>query len=544
MVREMAHELRADLVLSNARVLTCSSFEEDRHPRGTLMSGGLPCLPGEPRSTARYVAIKDDRIIGVGDAEEISRFKGQGTREIDCQDMSLVPGFIDAHCHLFALASSLRGVNCGRDTAGSISEIVEAINQRAQNSPPGTWIRAFGYDEFYLAEKRHPNRWDLDTAAPYHPVRLDHRTGHATALNSRALELLNISKDTPDPAGGIIERDDASGGPTGVLFEMGDYIRKHTEHRQDDPSFLEGIRKVNTLLLSRGITSVQDASPGNDYQRWESFRRVKQQGQLTPRVTMMAGASRLESFLEMGLKPGNGDKSLRVGPVKLILSLTTGSFHPHREELNRTVLDAHERGFQVAIHAVEQEAVEAAADAILDVQTALPRPDARHRIEHCSECTPRAMGKIKRGGVVVVTQPSFIYHNGDKFLSLTDERVLPYLYPVASLGEVGISVAAGSDAPISSPDPILGVYSAVARKTRGGSLLLPSEAVSVRKSLKMHSITAAYAAFEEKIKGSISVGKLADLVLLNEDPMATETEGIKRIEVVMTMVGGEVVWQR
>ena len=517
----MAQERHADVVLSNARVLT----PVRSRPHG-------------------FVAVKGGKILGVGDAEEASGFKGPRTREIDCHGMALVPGFNDAHCHLMALASSLRGVDCRPDRTNSISQIVETISRRAEVTPPGGWIRAFGYDEFYVAEKRHPTRWDLDRAAPAHPLRLDHRTGHASVLNSRALDLLNISRDTSDPADGVIERDEASGEPTGVLFEMGDYIRRGTEAYRDEEGFLEGVRKANELLLSRGITSVQDASPGNDFHRWQSFRGLKEEGYLTPRVTIMAGASHLQSFLDVGLTPGCGDDALRVGAVKLMLSLATGALQPHREELMEVVLRAHERGFQLAFHAVEEEAVEAAADALLNAQATLPLSDARHRIEHCSECPPGVLQKLKACRALVVTQPAFIYHNGEKYLSLVDERLLPYLYPVGSLTMYGIPVAAGSDAPVSYPDPLLSICSAVTRRTKGGPDLFPSQAISVRVALKMHSISGAYASFEEKKKGSIEVGKLADLVLLEKDPTALEPEGIKEIKVMMTMVGGDVMWQR
>ena len=249
----MAQQRYADLIFSNARVITM-----------------------EPRSpTAQFVAVRGDKILWVGSIEESHQFKGPHTREIDCQDMALVPGFNDAHIHLLALASSLRGVDCRPDNAGSISQIVDEIGRQARSRQTGEWVRAFGYDEFNLAEKRHPNRWDLDRATHAHPVRLDHRTGHASVLNSVALQLLQITRDTPDPPDGIIDRDEAGGEPTGILFEMGDYIRIYNGSHQNDVDLLEGVRSANDLLLSRGITSIQDASPGNDFHRWKFFHSLK-----------------------------------------------------------------------------------------------------------------------------------------------------------------------------------------------------------------------------------------------------------------------------
>ena len=518
----MERERQADLILTNALVLTME-----------------PAMP-----TAEFVAVKGGKILGVGDVTAASQFIGPGTRQMDCQGMTLLPGFIDAHCHLMALASSLRAVDCRPDRTSSISQIVEAVRGRAKKVPRGSWVRAFGYDEFYLAEKRHPKRWDLDRASPSYPVRLDHRTGHASVLNSRALEILNITKHSPDPVDGVIEREEAGGEPTGLLYEMGDYLRRGMAAHRDSEATLEGMRMANSLLLSMGITSLQDASPGNDLPRWRTFQMLKAGGWLTPRVMAMAGACHLQSFLDEGLTPGFGDHDLTLGAVKVMLTLTTGALLPNREELQRLVLDADRKGFQIAIHAVEEQSVEAAADALLCAQAALPMPHRRHRIEHCSECPPQVLDKVAGCQAMVVTQPSFVFHTGDRYLALSEQALLPHLYPLASFAKAGIAVAAGSDAPVTPPDPLVGIYAAVTRRTKGGFQFYPEQAISPESALRMHTIGAAHASFEEGIKGTIKEGKLADLVLLDQDPTAVEPEAIQRIRVVMTLVGGEVVWQR
>ena len=540
----MARGQYADVLLSNARLLTLRPLALGRPFSRAGESKGGPRIPGGTTPQTGWVAVKDGVILAVGAREGPAQFKGPHTLEIDCQGMALAPGFVDAHCHLMGLASSLVSVDCRPGKARSISQIVEAIRTQAQRTPLGQLVSAFGYDEFYLSEKRHPTRWELDAAAPSHPVRLDHRTGHASVLSSRALDLLNISKETADPVDGVIQRDGASGEPTGVLYEMGGHIRGLKDYHQHEERFLEGMRKANELLLSRGITSVQDASPGNDVQRWHTFRNLKENRLLTPRVTMMIGASHLDSFLRMDHAPGSGDSSLKLGAVKVMLTLSTGALQPQREELMQIVIASHRRGFQLAFHAVEEEAVEAVADALIVAQSDLPGPALRHRIEHCSECPPRLLDKLKRSGALVVTQPSFIYHNGERYLSQVDKWVLQYLYPLGLLSEGGITLAAGSDAPVTDPDPLLSLWSAVTRTTSGGSVLALMQAVSVETALRMHSIEAAYASFDEKRTGSIEVGKLADLVLLDKDPTGVEQDEIRDIRVMMTMADGQVVWQR
>ena len=518
--------MHADLLLSNANVLT--------------LDPEAPC--------AWFVAVAAGRIVGVGDRAGATAFRGPRTREMDCLGMTLAPGFNDAHCHLLALASSLRGVDCRPESVASIHELLESVRLRALKTPLDgqggvPWIRAFGYDEFFLREKRHPNRWELDRAAPAHAVRLDHRTGHASVLSSKALELVGIDRYTADPVQGIIERDGATREPTGVLFEMGDFLGSHTRVRGDQDAFLEGIGGANRLLLSRGVTSLQDASPANDMARWETFRHLKDRGRLVPRVSLMAGAAHLDAFLAQGLAPGSGDGDLRLGAVKVMLGLATGALHPPERELKEIVLRAHRRGFPMAIHAVEQEAVAAAAAALMHAAAAVPASKPRHRIEHCSECPPWVLEKVRASWALVVTQPVFIYHSGEKYLSKVEEGLLPHLYPLASLAGAGVAVAAGSDAPVAHPDPMLGIYAAVTRGTNAGSRLFPSQGLGVLDAIRAHTSTAAYASGEEAQKGTIEVGKLADLVLLDGDPTKVEHEAIKDIKVMATLVGGRIAWE-
>ena len=539
----MARAQYADVVLSNARALTLRAMTPGSDPSRPREAEGTPRTLGESSPRLGFVAVKDGVILAVSAQGDSKQFKGPRTREIDCHGMALVPGFIDAHCHLMGLASSLLGVDCRPGKACSVAQIVDSISKQAEQTPSGELLRAFGYDEFYLAEKRHPTRWDLDAATRSHPVRLDHRTGHASVLNSRALEMFNISGESPDPLDGVIERDGDSGEPTGVLYEMNGYLRGSTDDHRNEERFREGVRRANELLLSKGITSIQDAGPGNDVRCWNTFRDLKQNSLLTPRVSMMIGAPNLDSFLDLGLAPGFGDSSLKLGAVKVMLTLTTGALLPDREELMEIVMSSHRRGFQLAFHAVEEEAVEAVAEALLIAQVALPSQAPRHRIEHCSECPPQAMKKLKRSGALVVTQPSFIYHNGEKYLSQVDQRLLEYLYPLNSLEGAGIPLAAGSDAPVTDPDPLLGIYSAATRATNDDAFMVPAQRVSVETALRMHTIGGAYASFDERRTGSIEVGKLADLVLLDRDPTGVEPEETKDIRVMMTMRAGEVLWQ-
>ncbi len=540
----------ADLLLHNANVITL-----DRR-----------------LSRAQAVAVRGESIAGVGSLAEMEHLCGPATRRMDCLGLTLLPGLVDAHCHLLALAASLTGVDCRPPTVGSIQALQQALWRRAGQTPPGRWVRGFGYDDLSLAEGRHPTRWELDEASPHHPVRLDHRSGHAVVLNSRGLDLAGITSETPDPAGGVIARDPAAGQPTGLLLELGGWLRRRLGGLRDAGEVDEGVRRMERLLLGYGITSVQDAGPGNGLARWDAFRALKDSGRLRCRVTMMAGLQELPAFQEAGLGFGHGDAGLRLGHAKLMLTLATGALHPDMEELRHSVAQARRAGFPVAIHAIEQEAVAAAAEALCQnpapAAGSPPSPlsqrgargdfpsaslQARDRIEHCAECPPRVLAQVRRCGAAVVTQPGFVYWNGDAYQQRVATELLPHLYPVGALHRSGAPLAFGSDAPVVDPNPWPAIYSAVTRRTRGGRRLPAQDdgdaegsQVPLADALAMHTLGGAQAEGAQAQKGSIQPGKLADLTLVDGDPTRMDSAGIEALRdlrAVMTMIGGQVVWE-
>ena len=497
--------------------------------------------PSRPRARAQAVAVAQERIQAVGSNDEIRGLCGPDTQVIDGQGLTLLPGLIDSHCHLLSLARTTQELDCRPDKVPSVKAIAHRVFEWARIVPPGEWVRCFGYDHLALEESRHPTHHDLDHISPRHPVRLDHRSGHATVLNSMGLQMAGITADTPDPVEGVIERD-TNGEPTGVLFEMSAYLSQRMDGGRSQAKIKQGVTAANRLLLSCGVTSVQDAGPENGPERWQAFRDLVDSGTLETRVTMMAGSGRRAELLDAGLSwgatGGSGDHHVRLGHVKVMLTMSTGALHPSLEELRRS-------GFPLAVHCVGQEAVAAAAQVISELPP-LPPGVPPHRIEHCSECPPEVLAAVQRSGAAVVTQPGFIHWNGPGYRKTVDSSLQSHLYAIGAIEAAGVSVAFGSDAPVIHPNPWPAIHSAVTRRDHKGRPFPEtgdSGRVSAQSALRMYTLSGAESEGTQAHKGSITPGKLADLVVVDADPLTVDPEGLKDIKAKMTMVGGRVVWE-
>ncbi len=579
--------MNVSLILLNANVLTLG--QSCPRADAVAVAGGRIAAVGGNGEILRFAQndrcfAQDDIRFAQGDirfaqgdihfarsdirfAQNDKRWVGR-TQVIDCQGLALLPGFNDAHCHLPGLGRRLQDLDCGAGGLSgggvtSVAALQAAVRQWAAGLPAGAWVRGYGYDERRMCEGRHPNRWELDAAAPGHPVWLEHRSGHAAALNSRALDLAGIHRETPDPPGGVIERDPVSGEPTGTLFELRSFLRQRLGNTRSPQEFEDGMRAAGQLLGGYGITSVQDAGADNGIERWRAFRRLQADGVLSCRITMFAGMERLDELAAAGLSFGSGDNWLRLGHAKIMLTLTAGALHPSAAELARLVAGAHRRGFPVALHCVEEEAIAVAADVLASQRRTDWRERSRptnhspdragvavaDRIEHCAEGGASLVDAVRRSGAAVVTQPGFIYHNGAAYRRNVAPRLLPHLYPAGALHRAGVAVAFGSDAPVIDPNPWPAIYGAVTRRAGDGERLSgdgagDGQAVDVATALRMYTTAGAVAEGLAGEKGAIVPGMLADMVLVDADPLAVEHGGLPGIRAVMTVIDGAVVWGR
>ncbi|MGQ9573499.1 MAG: amidohydrolase [Dehalococcoidia bacterium] len=494
--------------------------------------------PRRPRAQA--VAVQGERILAVGSNADIRRHARRPRAEvIDCRGRALLPGFIDAHCHLLAYAASLLAVDCSPDAVSSIADIQAALRRQAEVTPRGRWIRAVGYSETDLAEGRHPTRWDLDAAAPHHPVRLIHRSGHACVLNSLGLRLCGIGLETEEPPGGYLERDLAAGESTGVLLEMNELVDRAVPPL-GEKELVDGVRLANQRFLAAGVTSVVDATHTNGPAEWELLRRLRQQGHLAPRLTAMVGFEHREAAARW--REEGDDGGLELGAVKLMIKELGEEIYPQEDALAEMVSQAHAEGWQISIHAVEERAVAAAAGALARALAESSRHDHRHRIEHCGICPPPLVERIATAGLMVVTQPSFLYYSGDRYLRQVPPDKQPHLYPLRSLLAAGVRLAAGSDCPVVRPEVAPGLYGATTRRSKGDQPVGEEESISIDEALGLYTTAAAYAIFAEGGRGSIAPGRLADLAVLSADPTTCRPSDLLGVQPQMTIVGGQMIW--
>jgi predicted amidohydrolase YtcJ len=507
--------MSADLLLYGGRVLTLD--------------------PDLPETEA--VAIADGKILAVGNEKDLRSFCSSRTHKLSCSGQTVLPGFIDPHLHLFAWASRL----CGTDAsvARSIPEIQRLLLNRLSRVSDTEWLRGYGYDEFFLVEKRHPTKQELDRVSANHPIILRHRTGHAAVLNSVALQRAGISHDFVPPGGGSVERDPRNGERTGVVYELEQFLRTVipplTAH-----DFEGGVKKASAELLRHGVTSFHEASASNTREDLTLFRRFSNEGVLRSRATVMLGAAALPELISLRLPPFFGNERVRLGSIKIMVHESRGELYPPIEELREMVWQVHRHGFQAALHVVEEGPICAALDAIERAQACFERADHRHRLEHCALCPPSFIDKMAEIGVAVVSQPGFLHFYGEKYAAEVDADLHPWLYRTKSLHDHGVPMVGSSDCPIAPLSPLIGIQSAITRRSRSGLLFNPLERLSLFEALALFTSAGAWVGFEEKQKGRIIPTMLADLVVLDGDLTTVPVEEMSTLKVAMTIVGGEI----
>lgn len=531
--------MHADLVLKNGKIITVDPEERIREA----------------------VAVKFGRILEVGSEGDVKPLIGSDTMVIDLEGMAVLPGFIDTHGHLFSSGVGLGHIDCSEEAGvRSIRDIQERIAERAGRTPRGGWIIGDKFDESKLAEGRIPNRWDLDAAAPEHPVLLSMVGGHVYVANSKALELRGISRETPDPLPwGRFERDPETGELTGIIYEGA------VEMVRPEPSYeevLEGIRRMGREYITAGITCFYDSYITGREVR--AYLELKRRGELPLRVRWEMHLDMLPELERLGITipPGFGDEWLRICGVKVstdgaISGRTAALRRPYlhkpgycgelrmtREEVIDAVTRIHGAGLRASVHANGDLAISNYLDAVEAALERHPREDHRHRVIHCSVVDEGLIRRMKRLGVLPTIFGAYAYYHGDKILPAFGEERAEWMFAARSMLDAGLKVAAHSDHSASPYPPLMGIHSLVNRMTKGGKPYGLRQRITVMEAIKLYTINAAYHTFEEDILGSIEPGKLADMVVLGMDILEVPKDSIIDIPVEMTIIGGKIVYRR
>ena len=521
-------DMRKDVLIVNANLVTLD--------------------PERPRAQA--VAVRNGKILEVGSSERILRSADDETKVVDLHGKTVVPGLIDSHAHMLQFGQSLQQIDLRN--IQSIEELQFKLKKHAKDNPEDKWILGGSWDQERFPERRYPNRWDLDAAVRDRPVFLTRVCGHVCVVNSKALQLAEINAET-SRLKDKIDRDKKTGKPTGILREEAlGLIRRvipKLSLEEIERSCLTACQKA----VEAGLTGVNWLVSSPDEIR--VLQKLSEKDRLPIRVCLGIPVSLLHNLTELGLVTGFGNDMLKIGPVKVMLDGSLGGhtaalnepysdrqetmsmmLHTQRE-LNNIILKAHLGQLQTAVHAIGDRALNTALEAFGKALKSSPLEDHRHRIEHCSVLNPALIERMKSLGVISSVQPHFVISDFWVTSRVGKERAR-WVYPFKSLLQAGLVVAGGSDCPVEPIDPLLGIWAAVARKDSYG------ENVTAEEALRMYTLNAAYAIFDEATRGSIEPGKLADLTVLSDDPCLVSPDSIKDISVEMVFVGGRIVYEK
>ncbi|MEE2880824.1 MAG: amidohydrolase [Chloroflexota bacterium] len=494
----------------------------------------------------------------MGSDSEIENYVGPETEVLVLKGKTVLPGFIDAHIHV--LNSGIRHVTAADCDLASISAIQESLKDQADRTPKGEWVQGFKFDDTKTVEGRFLNRIDLDLVSTEHPIMVAHRAGHIYYLNSKALDLASFNDDTPDPPGGRLGRFPDRNALNGVIYERAiEPVRFGLIPPETEEIRREGLKLICNMLNRVGLTSVHDARVTKE--EFLTYQNGKEAGDLTLRIYVLLYHPHFESARATGLKTGLGDDMLKLGGIKMIAdgaiaARTAYLSQPYLEtpcdcdygilamdavETEEMVRQIHQAGFQVCIHANGDLAIDMVLKAYEKAQLEYPRLDTRHRIEHCTVVNPDLLKRMHDLGVIATPFCTYVYHHGEKMPFFGKDR-LEWMFAQRSFIDYGVISTGATDYPPGPYEPLLGIQACVTRTDSNGNLWGASQRISVEEALKLYTLHGAYASFEEDLKGSLEVGKLADIVVLGNDPTAVDPFTIKDIAVERTILGGKTVF--
>ena len=527
--------IQADLIIKSARIYT--------------MEGSHPLVEA--------VAVLGNRIIATGSNNDLKPLQGPKTQVIDGSGTTVTPGFIDAHSHPDG-ANEITGADVN---LRSITEIKAAMHAQASVTPPGQWVIGNKYDDTKLSEERPVNRQDLDEAVPLQPAIVRHRGGHTAVINSRGLEVAGISSKTPDPDGGSFGREDgeltgfvAENALFNVIDQAGEWPEITREVRQ------QGVAYMSRAMAASGLTSTTDS--WGTVESLVAYQDARAAGELLTRLSFMPyGPSPLFSELKSaGIRSGFGDEWIRFGAVKYLadgsasertMRMSTpfegrpdyyGLLMMDQAAIDSATEDAVQNGWRIGVHANGDVAIDMVLTAYEQALENWTGPNPRFRLEHCSLVNPVLLQRIKDTGSIPAPFYTYAHYHGNKWPDYGPDK-MQWMFAHKSFLDYGIPVAPASDYTPGPFEPLMAIQSMVTRKDFKGRVWGPDQRITVSQAMKICTVNGAYASMEEDIKGSITPGKLADLVVLAADPQDTVFDEIKNIPVLRTIVDGKTVYE-
>ena len=530
----------------------------------TILTGG-PIFLGLAHGFAEALAIGNGRVLASGTRTELDGLIGPQTRVIELAGRAAVPGFNDGHQHMLLYGLEQSEVNLHPSRLRSLAALQQAIAERAAKTPKNGWILGRRYDHFHLDIARHPTREDLDAAAPDHPVYITRTCGHVGVANSAALALAGIDEDSADPPGGEIQRD--GGRLTGVLFETAQDFIKAVLPPLSQAQMVAALETAGGIFLAQGITSVTDAGLGlrQKFDDYHAYQAARATGRLPLRVylALTGGPGGIqEEAAAAGLMTGQGDERLKIGPVKLFADGSAGGktaamtlpyicacqnrglFVYDGAELDDWVARYHAAGYQVAVHAIGDAAIDQALTAVERALQRHPAEGRRHRIEHCGFTRGDQIQTMARLGMVPAPQPIFLYEFGELYVEVLGEERPAAAYPMRSWMNAGLLPIASSDTPVSDFSPMKNLYCMTTRKTDRGRVLGKAERLSLEEAVSALTLNGAYGSFSESEKGTLTAGSLADIAVLDRDIFAVEADELLETRVDLTLLEGALVHER
>jgi predicted amidohydrolase YtcJ len=556
------------LIILSALLLSLVPFQPRTTPADIVFKNGNVYTANDRAPRAQAVAVKADRIVYVGPNAGAQKFVGPQTRVVDLGGGTVLPGFTDAHQHLSGVG--FREMTLNLEGTNSLEDLLAKLKARVDQAKPGQWVTGRGWIETHWQPPIFPTRWDLDKVSPNNPVILGRADGHGAVANSAAFKIAGIDKNTPSPFGGEISKNKQSGEPNGMLLDAAQGLVRRgvppTTREDEERAVVLGVKRNIEL----GWTQIQDA--GGDYDDVEIFKKLYATGEIKLRIykAVHGPSANANRLINEGPIIGEFQNRLTLRTIKVVSDGALGSrgaalLGPYSdapdtsgfltvktEDLRPMLINALRKGIQVETHAIGDKANRYILDEYERALNAVPRAerkvaDPRWRVEHAQIVNPADIPRFVKLGIIPSMQPSHAI--GDLFFApsrLGLDR-LRGAYAWESFIKSGVVVPGGSDAPVERGEPMIEFYAAVARKDQkgfSGDGWHPEEAVTRAQALKMFTIWPAYAAFEEKLRGSIEVGKLADLTILSADIMTIPPPDILKTQCVMTVINGEIVFDR